>query len=362
MTSKLARHHCYSYELPYERPVRWSDIVETAASFVALELVFDDGTTGFAEIAVKPTWNGVTPQLVQVTLNEVLIPRLRNLDLSRPDDVHEQLQAVPDHHAAKALVNNALWDAVAQRNEKSLAELWLGRREVDVSWAVTRQSPTLMAHEAEEYVARYGFRTLKVKGGQGLSVDVEAVRAIRAAIGKEVCLYVDANGAYKPEQAQEYVRTLAEEGVELVEDPSPLRPGAWFTALQTACEIPVLVDFYVRSQAEALLYIESGARALSVKPGRLGLSETRAIATMARSAGVQLVVGLFGESALGTLTALQLASTLPDSALPAEVTWYLAMKSQLLNQALEVRHGRITLPDITGVSGSVDRKQLQIIQ
>ncbi len=359
MALKLSSHGCYTYDLPYERPVRWSDIVETAASFVALELMLDDGTAGFAEVTAKPTWNGVTPRLVQVALDEVLLPRLRTMDLSNPDEVHQQLQGVPEHHAAKALINNALWDALAQRHGKSLAALWHGSSEVEVSWALTRQAPTLMAQEAEDHIARYGFRTLKVKGGQGLSVDVDAVRAIRAAVGGQVRLYVDANGAYPPDQARDYVAALANEGVEVAEDPSRLRPGQWFAALQGACTLPVLVDFDARSRGDAQLYIESGAQALSVKPGRLGLSETRAIAATARDANVRLVVGLFGESAVGTLAALQLAATLPDSALPAEVTWYLAMQAQLLKTPLAVRDGRIRLPGMAGVRDDVDRQRLR---
>ena len=37
-----------------------------------------------------------------------------------------------------------------------------------LTWAVTRQAPAAMAAEAETVCSRYGFRTLKVKGGQRL--------------------------------------------------------------------------------------------------------------------------------------------------------------------------------------------------
>lgn len=57
---RLAEHALHCYRLRYERPVRWSDIVEEAAPFVLLRLQSDTGFAGVAEITVKPTWCGVT--------------------------------------------------------------------------------------------------------------------------------------------------------------------------------------------------------------------------------------------------------------------------------------------------------------
>ena len=57
---RLAEHSLHCYRLRYERPVRWSDIVEDAAPFVLLRLQSDTGAVGVAEITVKPTWCGVT--------------------------------------------------------------------------------------------------------------------------------------------------------------------------------------------------------------------------------------------------------------------------------------------------------------
>ena len=40
---RLAEHSLHCYRLRYERPVRWSDIVEEAAPFVLLRLQSDTG-------------------------------------------------------------------------------------------------------------------------------------------------------------------------------------------------------------------------------------------------------------------------------------------------------------------------------
>ena len=45
---RLAEYSLHTYALSYERPVRWSDIVEDAAPFVLLRLQDDTGAVGCA--------------------------------------------------------------------------------------------------------------------------------------------------------------------------------------------------------------------------------------------------------------------------------------------------------------------------
>jgi L-alanine-DL-glutamate epimerase-like enolase superfamily enzyme len=199
-----------------------------------------------------------------------------------------------------------------------------------------------------------------VKGGQGLAVDVQGMREIRAAVGEEVRLYVDANGFYSMQESASYVKAMVGAGAEVVEDPCPLLPDAQFEALQKASPVPILVDFGCASRRDAALFIERGARALSLKPGRFGLSDTRTMLDTANQAGCMTVVGLFGESALGTLAALQLASILPAGSLPCETTWYLAMTRQVVKTPLEIRAGRVSLPPIAGLASKLSLPILAI--
>jgi len=357
----MARYHShqlYTYCLPYFKPVRWSDIVEHQAEFVALAVTLDSGHTGWGEITVKPTWNGATVRLLQAGLEDILIPRMRELEFSSPDEVYWRLASIPENHAAKALIDNALWDAHAQAQGQPLWAAWGGRDTVELSWTVTRQPPLEMAREAVAYLERHGFRTLKIKGGQGLDIDVAAMREIRAAVGDRIRLYVDANGAYAMEDAAAYVSAMANAGCVVVEDPAALAPGQAFQALQETSPVPVLVDFGLESARDLRLFLERGARAISLKPGRFGLSFTRWLASEAHAAGATASVGLFGESSLGTLAALQLASTLPTTALPAEVTWFLSMTEQLLTEPLVIRDGCVTLSAANTGATRIDQNRL----
>lgn len=351
---RLVEHSLHCYSLRYERPVQWSDVVEVAAPFVLLRLVGESGATGVAEITVKPTWCGVTARSLIASLEEIFLPLLARLDLNDPAAVRVALDRIPDNAAAKTLIDNACWDLAAAADGKPLWRRWGGRQHVPMSFALTRQTPILMAAEAEAMVARHGFAVLKVKGGQGFETDQEGMRAIRAAVGHGIRLYVDANGAYPREEAARYAALMADAGAEMVEDPGPLEPDANFSALQAGCPVPVLVDFGCTSLRDAEQFMARGARALSIKPGRFGLTQSRAMHRAAHAAGCQPVVGLMGESALGTLTGLQFAATLDETTLPAELTWYLAMQEQVTVHTPRIAGGMLELPAAGSVASLVD--------
>ncbi|MES2535021.1 MAG: mandelate racemase/muconate lactonizing enzyme family protein [Pseudomonadota bacterium] len=351
---RLAHSSLHVVRLPYERPVRWSDIVEDGAQFLLLRLDADSGHTGVAEMTLKPTWTGASQRSLIAALEDVFLPLLQTLELSDVEAVRSSLDGIPENHAAKALIDNALWDLHAAAAGKPLWQTWGGAETVPVSFTVTRQAPALMAAEAALMAERYGFTTLKIKGGQGIDVDVAAMRELRAAVGNTSRMYVDANGAYALADAARYVQAMADAGAEVVEDPCALAPDAAFRQLQQSAPTPVLVDFGCGSRRDARLFIDAGARALSLKPGRFGLSDTRFMSTLAQQAGCKTVVGMFGESMLGTLAALQLSATLPPASLPAEVTWFLAMTEQIVSTPIEIQDGMIRLPAVAGSAALID--------
>ncbi len=356
---RLQEYSLHSYRLRYDQPVQWSDIVEEAAPFVLLRLVSDTGAVGVAEITVKPTWCGVTARSLATTIVEVFIPLLRDAELDDPIKVRQLLDRIPENQASKTLIDNACWDLAAAHAGSPLWRLWGGAGRVDLSWAVTRQAPQAMAAEAAAMVSRHGFRTLKIKVGQGFDQDCAALREIRASVGDGVRLYVDANGAYSVEQAADYAKAMADGGAVVIEDPCPLSPDARFQSLQRDSQARLLVDFGCASLRDAALFIERGAKALSIKPGRFGLSNARAMHGLAVGGGCASVVGLMGESVLGTLAGLQFAATISQSLLPAELTWFLAMNEQITTMTPNIIDGAIELPDYAGLAGLVDWSAVQ---
>lgn len=337
------------YRLRYAREVVWANAVERSGSFALLKLVADTGEAGIAEGTLKDTWSGVSPRSLAAGLEDVLLPRVMKIDVSDEAAVAGSIAGIPDNRLAKGMIESACWTLRAAAAGKPLWRLWGGQPRVQLSWTVTRQAPKLMARESADVCARYGFRTLKVKGGQGVETDLQALAEIRSAVGAGVELYVDANSAYPRAQAAAYVAALAGAGVTIAEDPCALQPDAAFAALQAGSPIPILVDRSCACSEDAALYLERGARALSTKPGRVGLTQTRAIAALAAGHNAKTAVGIYAESLLGTLINLQQPGTLA-----AEQTFFLAMTEQVAAVELPIRGGCVELPGTSDYASLVD--------
>jgi L-alanine-DL-glutamate epimerase-like enolase superfamily enzyme len=335
---RLAEWSLHVYELPYDREVVWSNARERAGLFALLKLISDSGHTGIAEGTIKHTWSGVSPRSLAAALEDVIVPALRGVDLADDGALYASLARIPENRLAKALVSNAGWTLRAAAAGKPLWQLLGGREEAEVCWTVTRRAPAEMAAESADYCARYGFRTLKVKGGQGVDTDLRALAEIRRAV-PGVALYVDANAAYTRGQALDYVRRIAEAGATVAEDPSP---------------IPILVDGSCTSVRDAELYLARGAKAVSLKPGRVGLSESRRIGERLGAAGAASALGIYAESALGTLVNMHLPATLA-----AEQSFFLLMRAQVVTQVPPIRGGRLRLPPEPDLSRLVDWQAVQ---
>ena len=120
----------------------------------------------------------------------------------------------------------------------------------------------------------------------------------------------------------------------------------------------LLVDHACASARDATVFLDLGAKALSVKPGRIGLTESWTVARRSAERGAQTIVGLFGESMLGALHELSFAAAKPDRSMPAEIC-FLTLREQLLTAPLAIRAGRIELPAEPGFAQCLDRDRLQ---
>jgi L-alanine-DL-glutamate epimerase-like enolase superfamily enzyme len=355
-THRIERVELYPIRIPYPRPMQWASLAEDAAQYMVLKLTTDTGFVGVAEGTVKTTWTGSTLRSLGVVFEELFSGPLNGLDVDDEAAI-SRLWLPKEHSLAKAMIDVALWDIRSLAAGKPLWQLWDGKQQVEVSWVVTRQKPDLMAREAADVVTRYGIGTLKVKGGQGVETDMEAMAAIRSAVGDDVVIYVDPNKAYTAPETPDYCRRLADFGVVMVEDPCPLYPDEAFTRLQNDCALPLLVDNTCRDFESAQMFIERGARAINLKLQKArGYTENWKIVRHAAAAGCDTNIGLFGESSLGSLAALQIAAALPKGQhnLPAEVTIFLLLPDEYVISPLQIKDGRIDLPGEPGMEHLID--------
>lgn len=357
---RLAGWALHFYRLPYRRAVTWAYAAESSSDYALLRLTADDGTVGIAEGVVKPARTGFSPRSLAATLEDVLLPRLKDVDLADAAAVRGAFGWVEGNLAARALVDNACWSLRSAASGKPLWQAWGGKPEVDLLWIVTRQAPARMAAEAADMCSRYGLRHLKLKGGQGIETDLRVIAEARAAVGPGVEFSMDANRHYPQEGIAGYIKAIADAGVTVVEDPCDMAPDRAFEKLQKESPAPLLVDFPCTSVADASLFLDRGARALMVKPGRVGLSEALAMDALCAQQGARVSLGMYYESALGTALALQSAAALKSPLiLPPEHSFFLMLTEQVVNSPLVVRQGKLQLSEESNLEKLVDWKAVK---
>lgn len=115
----------------------------------------------------------------------------------------------------------ALWDLKAKLFDCSVLDL-LGSARPSVpaygSGGFTTYSNQQLAHQMSGWAAR-GLRLVKMKIGQHPDADPERVRVAREAIGPEVELFVDANGAFNAREAIAFAGRVDQFRVTWFEEP-----------------------------------------------------------------------------------------------------------------------------------------------
>jgi len=192
------------------------------------------------------------------------------------------------------------------------AEPALERAEVRVNATV----PAIAAAEVAALLARFpGARTAKVKvaePGQTLADDVERVAAVRAALGPEGRVRVDANGLWNVDEAEHAIRALERFDLEYVEQPcASVDELAEVRSRVARLGILIAADESVRKASDPLAVARAGAAdVLVIKAQPLG--GVRSALALAAEAGLPCVVSSAIDTSIGLSMGAHLAAALPS--------------------------------------------------
>lgn len=306
---RIAAGTVYALEIPFVEAFRHSAHARRSCDSVVVRVVDDDGVTGFGEGAPRPYVTGETPDLLMDHLVGELWPSIRGVEL--PDPLVEGLgcldEMVPEAappgvvaaNAARCALELALVDCALRSRGTSLGALLPPRRRsISYSGVLTAADPELTARRAGQ-MKLVGLEDVKLKVGTG--EDLERVRAVREAIGPDVSLRVDANGAWTLDEALHFVEAAVEFRIAALEQPLPRYAVADLAVLRKASEIPLVADesLVTLEDAELLLGAEA-VDAFNVRISKCGgLHRSTKIVLLAEEAGVAVQVGSqVGETAI----------------------------------------------------------------
>lgn len=306
----IERVDVFIVAIRYLEPFTISAGTSTHRSNVEVRLVDDEGRVGWGESSPSERVTGETTRTVVSALGK-LAPALIS---SRATGVEEAVRimdrTVQGNPAAKAAVDMAFHDLAGRRAGKPVWQLLGGAKDrVTTDLTLSLKPPSEMARDAVAAVGR-GFTALKVKVGHGPGEDVERVRAIRAAVGSEVAVRIDANRGWNLRQAVRGLKLMEGLGVELAEEPLKDGKARELRRLRKETSIPIMADESACSLEDVeLLIAEEAVDMFNIKLMKCGgMHKGAEIEKAAMGAGMPCMVGCMAESEVGIIGAVHFAA------------------------------------------------------
>jgi L-Ala-D/L-Glu epimerase len=297
---------------------------------------------GAGEAAPLPSYDGVTLDDTRAALEDCRpilrdaegLPRAMILDACR------QAAVLPQ---AVAAIDLALWDLEGRRTGQPVWRLLGAERAgtVAVNALVVAEDRAGAAKEAAAAVAA-GFSCVKLKVGIG--DDAGRVAAVRAAVGRDVAIRLDANGAWSVEDADAHLRALAPSGIELCEE--PVHGVAELRAVGADVDVALAMD----ETGVAPGALASGATPLvCLKLSRCGgITGLLEAAETARAAGSEVYLASTLDGPLGIAGTLHAAAVLRPGR-PCGLATLGAFAGLDVDPALRIAGGVMQVPTAPGL-------------
>jgi L-Ala-D/L-Glu epimerase len=274
---------------------------------------------------------------------EGIVRYLEGVDLTRFGDASELtsiLKQLPaGSAAARAAIDIALHDAWGQALQQPLYRLFgLDPTQVPLtSFTIPLADPEQMAEQARTSHAPI----LKIK----LGTDADEARLSALRLATNTPLRVDANAGWTLARARRLLPLLAEHGVELVEQPLPVGDLDGLRALrQLRSRPPIFADESIKTSSDILAH-HGLVDGVVIKLGKSGgLHAAREQIALARSLGLEVMLGCMIESSIAVTAAAHLG----------QLAQYIDLDGPLLIRndpfiGVEYDAGRLRLPDRPGL-------------
>lgn len=348
---KIKEVEAWSVTMELREPytISYETIDRTTNVFLRIET--DREVVGFGCAAPDPQITGETSQSVLKAVDEVIYPSLKGSDPLRSALLIERLSPLlKSQPSALAAVDMALHDILGKVSGLPLWKLLGGFRDrikTSVTIGILPEDETVV--RARDLVAE-GFKCLKIKGGKDVDSDIVRVLKVREAVGSEIELRFDANQGFSVEQALKFVKETRSAHLELFEQPTPKGESDLLGRVTGSVQIPVMADESLMTLRDAFRIARRNlADMVNVKLMKVGgISVALQINAVARSAGLEIMVGCMDESALSIAAGLHFALARPN-VLYADLDGHLDLIDDPCSGAVIIRNGILFPTDRPGL-------------
>ncbi|WP_317135352.1 mandelate racemase/muconate lactonizing enzyme family protein [Pollutimonas sp. M17] len=254
-----------SFPVPTDKSVTLGIGRSVKRDAVLIRVETDQGLIGWGE-SHHGRCPGAIARLVDTTLRELVVG-MDALDVSGVwARVYKMQIGSHGMGAAAALalsgLDLALWDIRCQAAGMPLYTMLGGRSRpikayaggISLGW----QEPASLADEAKAYVEQ-GYRAVKLRVGDTVARDIARVSAVRAALGPEIDILVDANTNYTLDDTRRVLPAYDELDVGWLEEPFPAHDLGLYRRAARLGRTPLAAgeNHYTRYEFDPLIASES---------------------------------------------------------------------------------------------------------
>ena len=283
---------------------------------ILLEVDTDEGVVGIGEAAAYPSADIV---LAVVKSVEPLVVGESPFDIER---IMKRINIVGTWHHVKATspaiaaVEMACWDIVGKASGQPLVNLFGGRvrDEVEFFYYLSRKSAAEMGADAAAGL-KAGFTTLYLKvGSDNPSDDIERVEAIRAAVGADALIRVDANEAWSSAAAIRIIKDMEQFDLEMVEQPVSGRNLEEMAYVRSRIDTPLLANEASWTRYDQLEVIKAGAADVISVDNQMdgGLLNLKRGAGLCEVAGLPVLKHSLGELGVAAYAGVHVMASTPN--------------------------------------------------
>jgi L-alanine-DL-glutamate epimerase-like enolase superfamily enzyme len=214
------------------------------------------------------------------------------------------------------MVDIALHDLMARKAKLPLYQLLGGyRNEIPTSITVGILSLRETIEQADYYLKK-GFKIIKLKGGLNLAEDIEKVMKMREKHGHEFLLRFDANQGYTPAESIEFINKTKSAKIEILEQPTKQKKEEQLGEVTQNIDVPVMADESIKTLKDAFRLARNDLiDMVNIKIMKVGgILVSQHINSVAKAAGMEVMVGCIDECALGISAGLHFALSRPNIA------------------------------------------------
>jgi L-Ala-D/L-Glu epimerase len=282
------------YTIAYETVSHTSNII--------LKLDTGTGITGWGCAAPDKEVTGETPEDVISNIENVVIGLLKEqspFQIARITHLIKQL--LPGASSTLAMVDMALHDLLARKAKIPLYQL-LGAFRNEIPTSITIGIlPLDETLETAKNFLKNGFSILKLKGGLNLSEDIEKILKLREKHGNDFLLRFDANQGYTTEESFEFISKTLSANIEIFEQPTSQKMEERLGEVSQNIDIRVMADESLKTLKDAFRLASNNLiDMVNIKIMKVGgILESQHINSVAKAAGVEVMVGCIDECSLG---------------------------------------------------------------